>query len=162
VADSPHSPQALSRRTFWLVVAVAGFGLAAATAAGVVLAANVVSPGHIDRTTTRGSAAPRTTPPSAARVELELVGATNAAATAMAGGGTIAHASCVEGSPGSYACSFVRTEPGKKARTCAVAVLSWTPGGDSTYTVVTAGRVALEPGECGPVKKVLHVLGTTG
>jgi hypothetical protein len=122
--------------------------LAATTAAGVVLAANVVSSGHAAVVTTvRSPAGPRTTPPSAARVELELVGAANAEGT-RAGGGTIAHASCVQGSPGSYACSFVRREPGR-AGTCAVAILSWTPDGDSTYTVVTAGRVALEPGEWG-------------
>jgi hypothetical protein len=49
-----------------------------------------------------------------------------------------------------------------KGRDCAVALLRWTPHGDSTYTVQTAGRVALAPGQCGPVKKVLHALGTSG
>jgi hypothetical protein len=55
----------------------------------------------------------------------------------------------------------VRSVPGKN-RDCAVAILNWTPHGDSTYTVQTAGKVALAPEECGPVKKVLHVLGTSG
>jgi hypothetical protein len=63
--------------------------------------------------------------------------------------------------PGSYACSFVRTVRGTNSD-CAVAILAWTPHGDSTYTVKTAGKVALAPEECGPVKKVLHVLGNSG
>jgi hypothetical protein len=94
-------------------------------------------------------------------VQVDLVGSTNAAAVSLGERGTITGASCLEGSPGSYACSFVRTVRGRNSD-CAVAILAWTPHGDSTYTVKTAGKVALAPKECGPVKKVLHVLGTSG
>jgi hypothetical protein len=154
--------QALSRRRFRLAVAVGGAVLAAGTAAGVVFAAGAVSADA----TARASAqrAPTDVSPSAARVARDLVGSANSAAVSLGskgGGGTIADASCLKGSPGSYACSFVRSVPGK-SRDCAVAILNWTPHGDSTYTVQTAGKVALAPEECGPVKKVLHVLGTSG
>ncbi len=71
------------------------------------------------------------------------------------------HVSCLAGGDGSYACSYVRTQPGN-AGTCGVAILRWTPNGASTFTVQTAGRVALAPEQCGPVTKVLHVLGTSG
>ena len=91
---------------------------------------------------------------------MQLAGATNARSVEL-GGGTIAHVSCLQGSPRSYACSFVRTSP-SKGSSCGVAILLWTPEGNSTFTVQTAGRVALAPDECGPVTKVLHVLGTSG
>jgi hypothetical protein len=140
-------------------VAVLAIVVAAGAATGVVLAADVVGPGHARRATVR-SLAVGDVPPSAERVERDLVGSTKAAAASM-GGGTVANASCLQGSPGSYACSFVRAVPGK-GLDCALAILKWTPHGDSTYTVQTAGRVALAPEQCGPVKKVLHVLGTGG
>jgi hypothetical protein len=71
------------------------------------------------------------------------------------------HVSCISGGPGSYACSYVRTLPGN-AGTCGVAILRWTPNAASTFTVQTAGRVALAPAQCGPVTKVLHALGSSG
>jgi hypothetical protein len=40
-------------------------------------------------------------------------------------------------------------------------MLKWAPEGASTYTVLQSGRVDLAPAECGPVTKVLHVLGTS-
>jgi hypothetical protein len=151
--------RALSRRRFRVLVAVVGSVLAAGAAAGVVFAAGSLSAGPpvAEAQPTR----PAETPPTATRVQIDLVGATNAAALSLDESGTIAGASCLEGSPGSYACSFVRSVRGK-GRDCAVAILAWTPKGDSTYTVETAGKVALAPEECGPVKKVLHVLGTSG
>jgi hypothetical protein len=159
VVDSNRSSRALDRLTFGLVVTAVGIVAAAGAATGVALAADVVSPHHAGevkaRPTRVGDVAP-----SAEEVARDLVGGTNATAAAMVGG-TIANASCLEGSPGSYACSFVRIVPGR-VRDCAVAILKWTPRGDSTYTVQTAGRVALAPEQCGPVKKVLHVLGTSG
>ena len=91
---------------------------------------------------------------------MQLAGAANAR-SAIVGGGKIAHVSCLQGGPRSYACSFVRTARAKSS-SCAVAILSWTPARASTFTVQTAGRVALAPSECGPVAKVLHVLGTSG
>ena len=93
-------------------------------------------------------------------VETDFVGVTNAHSAAIGSRAKIGNASCVQGDPGSYACSFVRFAPPKPS-VCAVAILKWTPGGDSTYTVQTTGRVPLAPGQCGPVKKVLHVLGTS-
>jgi hypothetical protein len=152
--------QALSRQRFRLVVAVASAVIASGTAAGVVFAAGVVTPGEIEPGQAQ-AAWPPETPPTAARVQIDLVGSPNAAAVSLGGSGTIAGASCLEGSPGSYACSFVRNVLGK-GRDCAMAILAWTPHGDSTYTVKTAGKVALAPEQCGPVKKVLHVIGTSG
>ena len=69
--------------------------------------------------------------------------------------------SCIEGSVGSYACSFVRALPPQPG-VCSVALLRWTPDAGSTYTVTTAGRVDLPATQCGPVTKVMHVLGTGG
>jgi hypothetical protein len=41
-------------------------------------------------------------------------------------------------------------------------MLKWTPEDMArTYTVQSSGRVALMAAECGPVTKVLHVLGTS-
>jgi hypothetical protein len=99
-------------------------------------------------------------PPTAEAVAVQLAGVVNAHA-AKVGGGKIGHVSCLQGSPASYACSYVRIES-VKGSSCALAILRWTPHADSTFTVQTSGRVALAPSECGPVRKVLHVLGTSG
>ena len=145
----------LSRRSFRLAVVVGGTTIAAATAVGVVFAAQLV-------TGPRPAVphAQRVTPPSAAEVVQHLVGVSNAHAMATGSAARIGKASCVEGDPGSYVCSYVRgVSPGD--RVCAVAMLKWTPNGESTYTVLQSGRVDLAPGDCGPVTKVLHVLGTS-
>ena len=136
------------------------FGAAALVSAGV--AASVVFGAGL---TTQGTKAARAAtvvdrPPTAEAVAAQLAGVADAQA-AKAGGGTIEHVSCLQGSPASYACSYVRTVPARGSA-CAVAILSWTPHGASTFTVQTAGRVALPPGDCGPVRRVLHVLGTSG
>ena len=132
-------------------VAVFGTLIAAATAAGVVLVGGFASSGVAARIQTK--------PPTAAAVAIQLEGAVNAR-SGMTGGGRIDQASCVAGDPGGYACSYVRTV--RSERSCGVAILRWTPDADSTFTVQTAGRVALAPSACGPVTKVLHVVGTSG
>jgi hypothetical protein len=104
--------------------------------------------------------APRT-PPAAAEVAAQLTGVANNHATLTGAGGRIAQVSCIAGGRGSYACSYVRTIPGNGG-ICAVAILEWTPDAASTYTVKTSGRVSLPAARCGPVTKVLHVLGTSG
>ena len=124
--------------------------MAAATAAGVVLAAQVISG------PTRTAAAARTTSrpaPTAAEVARDLVGVTT-----LAQGEWISRVSCVEGSTGSYVCSFARPQ----ADACAVAMLKWTPDRPSMFTVQAAGRVLLAAEECGPVTEVLHALGASG
>jgi len=125
----------------------------AASAAGVVFGARLTQgkPAHA-----AGAVVLRA--PTAAAVAEQLAGATNAR-SAMTGGGKLGHVSCIQGSPRSYACSYVRIR--SSASTCAVAILRWTPKGSSTFTVQTSGRVALTPEQCGPVTKVLHVLGTS-
>lgn len=128
----------------------------AAVTVGVVFGAQLLTQGKPPP----AAAAIVRTPPTAEAVAVQLAGATNAR-SAMVGGGELSHVSCLQGSPRSYACSFVRTTRAKGS-SCAVAILSWTPTRASTFTVQTAGRVALAPGECGPVAKVLHVLGTSG
>jgi len=149
----------LGRRSFRLTVVIGGATIAAATAAGVVFAAQLVtgprpavSHARLHRVTT--------TPPSASEVAQHLVGVSNAHAMAIGSSVRIGKASCVEGDPGNYACSYVRGAS-PNARVCAIAMLRWTPKGASTYTVLQSGRVDLAPAECGPVTKVLHVLGTS-
>jgi len=148
----------LGRRSFRLTVVIGGATIAAATAVGVVFAAQLVtgprpaaSHAHVHRMTT--------TPPSASEVAQHLVGVSNAHAMATGSSVRIGKASCVEGDPGNYACSYVRGV--STGRVCAIAILKWTPKGASTYTVLQSGRVDLAPAECGPVTKVLHVLGTS-
>ena len=159
---SNQSSQVLSRRSFRLAVVVGSAIIAATTAVGVVFAAQLVSRPHQARAAKRASARPATpTPPSAREVERHFVGVNNAHAAQIKSRARIGNASCVQGNPGSYVCSFVRTVPPKPA-VCAVAMLKWTPTGTSTYTVEQAGRVALPAAQCGPVQKVLHVLGTSG
>jgi hypothetical protein len=143
---------------FRLAAVALGALVVAATAAGVVLAARFVSPG---RTVNAAPAHLQARGPTAAAVADQLAGASNARSEMTADGRRISHVSCISGGPGSYACSYVRTVPGKGV-TCALAILRWTPSGASTFTVQTAGRVALPPRRCGPVAKVLHVLGTSG
>jgi hypothetical protein len=138
---------------FGLFVAAALIVAAAAT--GVVFGARLMGPGKAASAVPIAVAAP-----TAEAVAAQLAGATNAR-SAMVGGGTIAHVSCLHGGARSYACSYVRTSPAKGS-SCAVAILLWTPQLASTFTVQTAGRVALAPSRCGPVTKVLHVLGTSG
>jgi hypothetical protein len=153
-----QSSQGLGRRAFLLTLLVVGTVVAAIAALSVVFGAELV-------TSTNAPAAvaatdPRT-PPTAAQVEQDLVGLANTHSVAIGSAARIRHASCVSGSPGSYACSYVRIVP-PGGGVCAVALLRWTPDRASTYTVTTAGRVSLPPEQCGPVTKVLHVLGTTG
>jgi hypothetical protein len=142
---------------FRLVVALGATVVAVVTATTVVFAAQLMTP---DRATPSASAA-APVPPSAAAVAGELAGVTNAHATLTGEGGRIGHVSCVSAAPGAYACSYVRTIPGNGG-ICAVALLRWTPDGADTFTVQTSGQVALPAAQCGPVKKVMHVLGTSG
>jgi hypothetical protein len=145
---------------FRLAVALGATVVAAATAAGVVLGAGLLM--HANPLPTPQAAAAATPrPPTAAAVAGQLSGVANAHATLTGDGGRIAQVSCVSAAPGSYACSYVRTIPGNGG-ICAVALLRWTPESADTYTVQTSGRVALAPAACGPVRKVLHVLGTSG
>ena len=101
------------------------------------------------------------TPPTPLQVESDLTGVANTRSIEIGSPARLVHMSCISASPGSYACSYVRIVPPNPG-SCALAVLEWTPDSASTYTVKTAGRVALPPEKCGPVKKVLHVLGTSG
>jgi len=143
------------------MVVVGGATIAAATAVGVVFAAQLVTgPRHVVAHPQRVTNAQRVTPPSAVEVAQHLVGVSNAHAMATGSAARIGKASCVEGDPGSYVCSYLRVSPAS-AGVCAVAMLKWTPNGQSTYTVLNSGRVDLAPGDCGPVTKVLHVLGTS-
>jgi hypothetical protein len=144
---------------FRLAVALGAMVVAVVTAAGVVLAAQLVAPGKA--TPAAAAAVVRVHAPTAESVAGQLAGVANAHATLTGAGGRIDHVSCISAAPGSYACSYVRTIPGNGG-VCAVAILRWTPQSTDTYTVQTSGRVALAPGDCGPVKKVLHVLGTSG
>jgi hypothetical protein len=143
---------------FRLAVALGATVVAVATAAGVVLAAQLVTE---DNDTSAAAAAASVRPPTATSVAGQLAGVADAHATLTGEGGRIDHVSCVSAAPGSYACSYVRTIPGNGG-ICAVALLRWTPKSMDTYTVQTSGRVALAPEQCGPVRKVLHVLGTSG
>jgi len=153
VAKSRQTAQSFGRRTFQLAVAAGGAFVAAATAAGVVLAASS-RPELIVRKTVKDA------PPAARVVETDFVDVANAHSAAIGSTAKIGKASCVQGDPGSYACSFVRAAPPKPS-VCAVAILKWTPGSLSTYSVQTTGRVPLAPSQCGPVQKVLHVLGNS-
>jgi hypothetical protein len=143
---------------FRFVVGVGGAVVVIATAAGVVLAARLVAGG---KTALPAAAAAPMRPPTAGAVAGQLAGVANAHATLTGAGGRIEHVSCISGGRGSYACSYVRTVPGNGG-VCAVALLRWTPHSASTFTVQTSGRVALAPGRCGPVTRVLHALGTSG
>jgi len=143
---------------FRLAVALGSTVVAVATATCVVFAAQLVTQG---RTTPSAAAAASVRPPEASSVAGQLAGVVNAHATATGAGGRIDHVSCVSAAPGSYACSYVRTIPGNGG-VCAVALLRWTPESASTFTVQASGRVALPAAECGPVRKVFHVLGTSG
>jgi len=149
-------------------VAAGGAFVAAATAAGVVLAANLVTTSHVRPGHRAASSRPelivrktvKDAPPAARVVETDFVDVANAHSAAIGSTAKIGKASCVQGDPGSYACSFVRAAPPKPS-VCAVAILKWTPGSLSTYSVQTTGRVPLAPSQCGPVQKVLHVLGNS-
>jgi hypothetical protein len=142
---------------FRLVVAIGATVVAVVTATAVVFAAQLMAP---DRATPAASAA-APVPPSASSVAGQLAGVTNAHATLTGEGGRIGHVSCIAAAPGAYACSYVRTIPGNGG-VCAVALLRWTPDTADTFTVQTSGQVALPAAQCGPVKKVMHVLGTSG
>jgi len=135
---------------------VAAALVAAAVAASVVFGAQLMTQG----TKAARAATFVSRPPTAEAVAEQLAGVANAHA-AKVGGAKIGHVSCIQGSPSSYACSYVRIVPAKGS-SCAVAILRWTPHADSTFSVQTSGRVDLAPAECGPVRKVLHVLGTSG
>lgn len=150
----------MGRRGFRLAAVVGGATIAAATATGVVLAGHIANRAHAANHTPAFHKATRATP-TVSQVEGQLAGVVNAHAAATGRSERIEHVSCITGGPGSYACSFVRTAPSQSG-ICSVAILRWTPDGDSTYTIVTAGRVALAAAACGPVQKVLHVLGTGG
>jgi hypothetical protein len=155
---SPQSSQVLGRRGFRLAVVIGGVTIAAATATGVVLAGHFVNPPHaLAHAAVQKTA--RVTP-TTSQVEHHLAGVVNVNSEAIGKAVRIEHVSCISGSPGSYACSYVRSTPSRPG-ICSVAILNWTPDGDSTYTVMTAGRVALSAAACGPVTKVLHVLGTS-
>jgi len=145
---------------FRLAIALGATVVAAATAAGVVLAAGLVTPAK-PSSASAAAPAPARRAPTAEAVAAQLAGVANTHATLTGAGGRIDRVSCVSAAPGSYACSYVRTIPGNGG-VCAVALLEWTPESQDTYTVQTSGRVALSPARCGPVRKVLHVLGTSG
>jgi hypothetical protein len=130
--------------------------IAAATAAGVVFGAQLVT----NAKTAKAAAVPvRTQEPTAAVFADQFASAANARSAMIGDGGTIGHVSCVEGSRASYACSFVRSRPGRGS---SCAILRWTQNPFSAFVVQRAGRVAPPPAECGPVTNVLHVLGTSG
>ena len=143
----------LTRRSFRLAVVVGGAIVAATVATGVVFAAHLMT--HAPRRAAAPIHVTAPSPPSAAKVASEL-----SKLSVVGDGGRIGQVSCLQGAPGSYVCSYVRAA-GESA-VCAVAMLKWTPEDLSrTYIVQTSGRVSLSPAECGPVKRVLHVLGTS-
>lgn len=151
---SSQSSHVLGRRAFRLAVVVGGATIAAAIATGVVFAAQLMT--HVARPAVAATHPAEQRPPAAAKVATEL-----SELSAMIDGGRIGQVSCLQGDPGSYVCSYVRA--GADSPVCAVAMLKWTPQDLSrTYSVQASGRVALAAAECGPVKKVLHVLGTSG
>jgi hypothetical protein len=138
-------------------------------AASVVFAAQFVTGPHQARAAAASasrarhleiSVVARRDPPSAREVAQDFLDVNNAHATAIGSAARFGKVSCLQGDPGSYVCSYVRTVP-PSAGVCAVAMLKWTPDATSTYTVQTAGRVSLTPAACGPVTKVLHALGTS-
>ena len=146
------------RRAFQGTLFVGGTVVAAIAAVGIVFGSQLVI----------GTAAPAAvvkirhrTPPKPLQVESDLIGLANTRSIQIGSPARLGHMSCISASPGSYACSYVRIVP-PHGRVCALAVLEWTPDKASTYTVKTAGRVALPPEKCRPVTKVLHVLGTSG
>jgi hypothetical protein len=155
-----QSSQGFDKRAFELTLLLGGAMVAAVTALTVVFGSDLVVDANANAPAALVAIDPRT-PPAAEQVERDLVGLTNAHSLAIGSAARIGHASCVSGGPGSYACSYVRIVP-PGSGVCAVALLRWTPNKASTYTVTTAGRVALPANECGPVTKVLHVLGTSG
>ena len=135
--------------------------VAATTVAGVVFAGQLVTQGKTAKAATDDMPKAPDAAPDAQTVAVQLAVAANARSRMTAGGGRIDHVSCIQGGPDSYACSYVRTVP-SRGNSCAVAILRWTPNPSSTYTVQKAGRVRLAPEACGPVTRVLHVLGTSG
>lgn len=152
--DDPTPPHVLSRRSFRLVVVVGGATVAATIATGVVFAAGMMT--HPVRQAVPSARPAVQRPPTAARVAREL-----SQLSAVVDSGRIGQVSCLEGDPGSYVCSYVRA--GANSAVCAVAMLKWTPLDLSrSYAVQSSGRVSLAAAECGPVTKVLHVLGTSG
>lgn len=155
----PQQPsQGLEKRAFEVTLLAGGAVVAAVAALTVVFGSQLVT--DTSPPAALAAIAPRT-PPSAEQVEQDLVGLANTYSLDIGSAARIGRTSCVSGSPGSYACSYVRIVPPDRG-VCAVALLRWTPNAASTYTVTTAGRVALPAEECGPVTKVLHVLGTSG
>jgi hypothetical protein len=153
-----QSSHAFGKHAFQLVLLAGGMVVAAVAALAVVFGSELVT----DPTAPAAIVTIRPhTPPAAEVVEKELVGVINAHSITIGSTARIAHASCVAGGDGTYACSYVQIVP-PKTGACALAVLEWTPNTTSTYTVKTAGRVPLPPEECRPVTKVLHVLGTSG
>jgi hypothetical protein len=144
----------LSRRSFRLAVVIGGATVAAAIATSVVFAAELIT--QAPRPAIASAHAVAQKAPPAAKVARELT-----KLSAVVDSGRIGQVSCLEGDPGSYVCSYVRA--GSDSAVCAVAMLKWTPLDMSrAYTVQSSGRVSLSAAECGPVKKVLHVLGTSG
>ena len=153
MAASSQTAHVISRGSFRLAVVVGGATVATAVATGVVFAAQLMTHAPQRAIAARASAQ---SPPTAAKVAREL-----GRLSAVVDGGRIGQVSCVEGDSGSYACSYVRPGPGSAV--CALAMLKWTPQDLSgAYTVQSSGRVGLSPADCGPVTKVLHVLGTSG
>jgi hypothetical protein len=83
VEQSRQTAQALGRSTFRVVVAVGGAAIAAATAAGVVLAAHLVTVSHVHPAAAPSARQPivrtvKGSPPGARKVEDEFVGVINA------------------------------------------------------------------------------------
>ncbi len=157
MAMAREPTQALGTRSYRLAIVVGTTTTATALAVAVVFGAQLVS--GTPRPAAAATSSP--SPPSAVDVARELAGLINAHSKAIGSAARIGRVSCVQGGPGSYACSYVRVVP-PAAGVCAVALLRWTPHTASTYTVGTVGRVALSPGACGPVTKVLHVVGSSG
>ncbi len=96
---------------------------------------------------------PTAAPPSAAEFAADFVGVANRYAKAHRDPARLAHADCVQASPGHYMCSYATTRPGSP-RECHVVQARWTPRQTSTFTVTLAGRSR----RCGSLREALQSL----
>src|SRR5262245_55274001 len=92
-------------------------------------------------------------PPSAAEFALVLVSVSNAFAKEHGHPERLAHADCVQGSPGHYMCSYVVNRPGRKGE-CHLVQAHWGEDPNSSFTVVLSGRVK----RCGTLREALRSL----
>jgi hypothetical protein len=96
----------------------------------------------------------RTAVPSAAEFAHAFVELANGFAQANGDFARVAHADCVQASPGRYMCSYAVSRPGRTDE-CHLMQARWTPERASTITVTLAGRTR----RCESLRGALQSLG---